>query len=234
MKICVPIVGETNKQILNDIEKLLDLDFDLIELRIDYYKHVENIEKVIDLLEEIKAINLKPLIFTFRTKNEGGMHDISEEMYFNLNKSIIKSELVNLVDIELYHSEDEIKKLISLAHENNIKVVLSNHDFHKTPCKNEIINRLVKMQNLNADITKIAVMPVCEEDVLTLMEASLEMKKEKADRPFIALSMGTMGIITRLAVSLLGSCITFASLDDSSAPGQINVKYAREIINILK
>lgn len=232
-KICVPLTGTGDKQILNDIEKLSTFDFDLIELRIDFYEHIENLNKVKLLLENIRKIYSKPILFTFRSKNEGGECELSEEKYLELCNYAIDCKLIDLIDIELSQQEKNIKKTTSFAHEKGVKVVMSNHDFIKTPDEEEIINRLVKMQEYGADITKIAVMANCEEDMLTLLSASLKMKKEKADRPFIALSMGPMGILTRLSGELFGSCLTFAALNAPSAPGQINVKNARDILNML-
>lgn len=232
-KICVPITGITDYQILNELENLRYHDFDLIEIRIDYYENVEDLYKVKNLLLKIKKRFTKPLLFTFRTKLEGGMHEMSEEKYFSLNQAIIENKLADLVDLELRRNEEKSKEIIALANNNDVKVILSNHDFLSTPPKEEILDTLVKMQQLGADITKIAVMPNCEEDVLTLMAATLEMKREKADRPFITMSMGSLGVITRLSGQFLGSCLTFASLNKASAPGQINVKNAREALNLL-
>lgn len=232
-KICVPITGITDYQILSDLENLRYYNFDLIELRIDFYENVEDLYKVKNLLLKIRKKFSKPLLFTFRTKLEGGMHEMSEEKYFSLNREVIENKLADLIDIELYRNEESIKETIALANKNDVKVIISNHDFISTPPKEEIISRLVKMQQLGADITKIAVMPNCEEDVLTLMAATLEMKKEKADRPFITMAMGSLGVVTRLSGHLLGSCLTFASLNKASAPGQINVRSAREVLNLL-
>lgn len=232
-KICVPLTGTNDSQILNDIDNLKDIDFDLIELRIDYYEHVDDLESIKNLLEQIRKLFLKPILFTFRTKNEGGMYEISEDKYFSLCHFAIESKLIDLIDIELFNSEEKIKNIIAFAHKNDVRVIMSNHEFNKTPSKEEIIRRLVKMQDYDADITKIAVMANSEEDVLTLFKASLEMKKEKGDRPFIALSMGPMGVVTRLTGELFGSCLTFAALDKASAPGQLNVRNTREILNLL-
>lgn len=232
-KICVPINSISDKQILNDIDKLSNYDFDLIELRVDCYEHVENLIKVKLLLENMRRVCSKPILFTFRNKTEGGMYELSDEKYLELYNCVIGYKLIDLIDVELFRSEESIKKIIAFAHENGVKVVMSSHDFIKTPSQDEIINRLVKMQSYNADITKIAVMANCEDDVLTLLSAALKMKRGKADRPFIALSMGSLGVVTRLSGKLFGSCLTFASLNSPSAPGQINVTNAREILNIL-
>ncbi len=233
-KICVPLTGADKEHILHDLESLKSLDFDLVELRIDHYNHVENFEMVGKLLGAVRENCEKPVLFTFRTSREGGVHEMSEEKYFELNRLVVKSGFVDLIDIELFSSEEQIKSVVSHAHEKGVRVVMSSHDFHKTPPKDEIVRRLVKMQDYGADITKIAVMPNCEEDVLVLMEAALEMKKVKADRPFITMSMGALGAVTRLTGDLCGSCLTFASLNKASAPGQMSVKSTREILNLLK
>jgi 3-dehydroquinate dehydratase-1 len=232
-KICVPLTGITDYQIMNELEHLRYYDHDLVELRIDYYEKVEDFESVNNLLKKMRKVCDKPILFTFRTKFEGGMHEMSEDKYFSLNNFVIENELVDLIDIELFRNEHKLRHTILEAKKKNIKVILSNHEFLKTPSKDEIVSRLVKMQEHGADITKIAVMSNCEDDVLTLLAATLEMKKEKADRPFMTMAMGSLGIITRLAGQLTGSCITFASLNKSTAPGQISVKNAREVLNII-
>lgn len=47
------------------------------------------------------------------------------------------------------------------------------------------------------------------------------------------MSMGSLGVITRLSGELFGSCMTFAAAKHVSAPGQISVKDARNILNLL-
>ena len=231
-KIWIPLTGVNESQILNEVDNLKTVDYDLAELRIDFFENVNDFSQVKKRLENIRKIYLKPLLFTFRTKKEGGIRDMSEESYFKLNYNAIESGLIDLVDVELYSTDERIKEIIQFAKENNVKVIMSNHDFFKTPPKEEIIRRLVKMQEYGADITKIAVMPNSEEDVLTLLSATLEMKKEKGDRPCVTMSMGSLGVVTRLTGELFGSCMTFAAVKNSSAPGQINAKNTREILNL--
>jgi 3-dehydroquinate dehydratase-1 len=233
-KICVPLVGKTEAEILDEVSFLNSVDFDLAEFRVDHYEFVEDFDKVAALLRKIRESYSKPLLFTFRTAKEGGAHEMSEEKYFALNKAAVESGCVDLVDVELFSTPDEINSLIKLAKAKNVKVVMSNHDFFKTPAKAEIVSRLVMMQEYDADITKIAVMPQSEEDVLTLLSATLEMKKSKGDRPCITMSMASLGVISRLSGELFGSCMTFAAARQVSAPGQVSVKDARHILEVLK
>ncbi|NLL81887.1 MAG: type I 3-dehydroquinate dehydratase, partial [Tissierellia bacterium] len=105
--------------------------------------------------------------------------------------------------------------------------------FFKTPEKDEIVSRLRKMQNMGADIPKIAVMPQSTEDVLTLLAATNEMHTKYADRPIITMSMGPLGVISRLSGELLGSSMTFGALGALSAPGQIPVDELITTLEIL-
>ncbi len=110
---------------------------------------------------------------------------------------------------------------------------MSNHDFFKTPAKEEIVSRLTKMTELNADLPKIAVMPQSEADVLTLLCATNEMKQKYADQPIITMSMAGMGVISRLAGEFFGSVLTFGAAKKASAPGQIAVEDLNTVLQIL-
>lgn len=231
-KICIPLTGKNITSILDEINDLNQVDHDLAELRIDFYEDVDDFSKVVDLLKKIREIYFKPLLFTFRTKKEGGVHDMSEENYFELIHMATDSGLIDMVDIELFSHEESLRKAVAFAHEKHIKVVMSNHDFHKTPDKDEIIKRLVKMQENGADISKIAVMPTCDDDVLELLSATMEVKN-KYGFPCITMSMGRLGAITRLSGELFGSCMTFAVVKNTSAPGQISAAKVKDVLDLL-
>ena len=88
------------------------------------------------------------------------------------------------------------------------------------------------MQELGADIPKIAVMPGNKKDVLTLLSATREMAEEYADRPIITMSMSGNGVISRLSGEIFGSAMTFA-LKKASAPEQMRVEDLRQVLQIL-
>ena len=125
------------------------------------------------------------------------------------------------------------KAIVAAAHECGVKVVASNHDFDKTPEKDEIVRRLCKMQELGADIPKIAVMPTCRRDVLTLLCATEEMYTEHADRPIITMSMAGTGLISRLCGEVFGSALTFGAAKKASAPGQAAVNDLNNMLQFL-
>ena len=111
--------------------------------------------------------------------------------------------------------------------------MVSNHDFHKTPEKEEIVSRLRMMIERGADIAKIAVMPQNKKDVLTLLAATEEMYTKYADRPIITMSMAGTGVISRLCGEVFGSALTFGAAGKASAPGQMEVEDLKTVLSLL-
>lgn len=233
-KICVPMVGTTIPELIEEAEFLKTTDLDVVEWRVDFFDDVEDLERVKEALNEIRSIlHDTPLVFTFRSAKEGGEKEISTEYYFELNKIIVESGQIDIVDVELFNDEEEIKLLISAAHDNKVYVIISNHDFDKTPAKEEIVARLRKAQELGADLPKIAVMPKSAADVLTLLDATNNMNEQYADRPIITMSMAGKGVISRLAGEIFGSALTFGAAKKVSAPGQVPVTELRNILSLI-
>lgn len=224
-KIIVPIVAKTKEDAVAQADALKDLPVDVVEWRADWFDGVDDFSQVEDLLKALRnSLGNMPILLTFRTSKEGGEKAISNEDYEALNLSAAASGLVDLVDVEIFTGDDVVRRIIDGAHEKGVKVVASNHDFFKTPDKDDIVSRLVKMQEMGADIPKIAVMPTCDTDVLTLLDATQEMANEKADRPIITMSMASKGMISRLCGEVFGSSMTFGAAAKASAPGQMGVK----------
>lgn len=233
-KICVSIIGQTKDEILEQARKMKDTSIDVVEWRVDWFKYVYDLEKVKDVAKDLADILVDmPLLFTFRTSKEGGECSIEDAYYCELNKEISKTGYVDLIDIEAFTGDDLVMDIISFAHKNSVKVVASNHDFDKTPSKDDIIYRLRKMQDLGADVPKIAVMPKSKLDVLELLEATVIMSENYADRPIITMSMSGNGVVSRLAGEIFGSALTFGALGKASAPGQIEVDDLENVLNIL-
>ena len=233
-KICVPLVGKTNEEILEEAKFLKNVKFDLIEWRVDHYENVENLEKVKEIVKALREeVGETVILFTFRSKKEGGEIEVSDEYYAQLNKTVAETKLVDLVDVELFTGDEIVKDIVETAHNNGVKVVMSNHDFFKTPAKEEIISRLCKMQDLGADLPKIAVMPNNSEDVVTLLAATEEMHTKYAKQPIITMSMGALGLVSRLSGETFGSALTFGAAKAASAPGQISVDKLALILDVM-
>ena len=224
-KIIVPIVAKTKEEIAEQAKKLNDIPCDVVEWRVDWYDDVFDTEKVIETLKMLREIlGEMPILMTFRTSKEGGEKAIDPKDYAALNIAAARSGYADLIDVEIFTGDDIVSEIIEGAHKAGAKVVASNHDFFKTPDKDDIVSRLTKMQNMGADIPKIAVMPTCEKDVLTLLDATQEMANNVADRPIITMSMASKGMISRLCGEVFGSSMTFGAAGKASAPGQMGVE----------
>ena len=226
-KICVSLTAKTKAELFEDAAAIMGDEvassvIDIVEWRADYYEGpIEGQVRPIEPLAELRQIiGDKPLIFTYRTANEGGMGSI-DSSYESLLKAAIDSKLVDLVDVELFMGDEIASQLIAYAHANGVKVIASNHDFEGTPELDEIVTRLKNMQKLGADLLKIAVMPKNMKDVLTLLEATVVMSEHYAQCPLVTIAMSDLGAITRVTGEVFGSSITFGTLGKLSAPGQI-------------
>lgn len=233
-KICVPIVGVTKEEILAEAKSFSTIPVDVVEWRTDWFEGVFDFDQVLEVLKDLReALGDTPLLMTFRTEKEGGEKAIEDEAYADLNIRAAQSGYVDLVDVEIFTGDEIVKKIIDGAHAAGVKVVASNHDFFKTPAKEEIVSRLRKMQDMDADIPKIAVMPQNKKDVLTLLAATEEMTSEYADRPIITMSMAGTGVISRLCGEVFGSALTFGSATKASAPGQMQVDDLNTVLTLL-
>ena len=90
-KITVPVVGTNNVELIEEVKGLKGIKLDIVEWRVDFYENVEDIEKVKEILGEIrKVLADTPILFTFRTKKEGGEREVPVEYYVKLNCEIAK------------------------------------------------------------------------------------------------------------------------------------------------
>lgn len=229
-KICVPIFEKTAEEILKEAENVAGLDPDIVEFRVDRFEHCFEHDSIRDVLAGLREILGEiPIIFTFRTKDEGGEAEVGNSVYADLIIKACESGLIDIVDVEVLRQGGS-ESIIEAAHSHGVIVVASHHDFEKTPSKDEILKDFMDMQKTSADILKIAVMPQGIGDVKLLMEAAEEMANEHADRPIVAISMSEKGTVSRVAAEAFGSAITFGAASNASAPGQMGVEDLRDAL----
>lgn len=160
------------------------------------------------MLKDIReALGNIPLLMTFRTSKEGGEKAIEPAAYAELNIKAAQTGYVDLVDVEIFTGDDIVKKIIDGAHAAGVKVIASNHDFFKTPAKADIIYRLRKMQDMNADIPKIAVMPQEQERRSDPCLQQQRKGHQLCGQTDHTMSMAGTGVISRLCGEVFGSSI---------------------------
>ncbi len=233
-KICVPLVGKDHETLMREAAIITTLPADLVEWRVDFFDGVSDETQVLDTLKGIKGI-LKdlPMIFTFRTLSEGGVRPFSPAAYESLLRTVIEAGEIEAVDLELFAEAVSKSSLVTLARKKEVKVVMSSHDFHKTPSMDEIVSRLLRAREEGADIPKIAVMPGNARDVGILLEATRIVKEDHGVGPLITMAMGGLGLVTRLSGEIFGSSLTFGAAREVSAPGQIDAVTLKKIIALV-
>jgi 3-dehydroquinate dehydratase-1 len=224
-KIVAPIVASSQEEIVQRALEMSKLPIDAVEWRADFFKDIEDIGQAVSALGEVRRnIGEKLLLFTLRTRAEGGNTDISAGDYLKLNEAVAQSGCADIIDVEMMG--ENAAQIISILRRTGVIALISNHDFEKTPSEDEIISRLQKMQDMGGDILKIAVMPRSPVDVITLIAATEKMRRLHAQRPLVTMAMSGMGLVSRISGEVFGSAMTFGSAGDISgisAPGQIPV-----------
>lgn len=232
-KICISITGRNRMEIINQLNAVKDLRFDIVEWRVDFFEELSDLIAIKEMLLDIDRILVnKPVLFTFRSSLEGGQKWIPADQYSDLIYTAIGTGVVDLTDVELFLGDKFVENLITQVHRLGAKVIVSNHDFTKTPSKDKIVDRIKNMEYIGADIAKIAVMPKNKRDVLELMYATLEVE-DRIDIPVVTMSMGDLGMITRISGEIFKSAITFGAGYTASAPGQMPAQDLNQIISVI-
>ncbi|EPL4223239.1 type I 3-dehydroquinate dehydratase [Acinetobacter baumannii] len=235
VKTIVPITAKTKEQALAQAQVIANTaDADLAEFRIDLLSFASDTKQVIALGHELKKIlGNKPMIATIRTKNEGGQLEISDADYGKTYQAYLKNPFMDWLDVEMFRDQKVVSEIVQKAHQKKVLVVMSNHDFQKTPNQDEIEKRLLKQDQMGADVLKIAVMPKSKQDVFTLMNATLKVSQQTT-KPLLTMSMGQLGTISRVATANMGGSYSFGMIGQASAPGQIDVTKLKQILQTVQ
>ena len=140
-KICVPLTGKEKERILEEGKAAADAGADLARWGADFFEGLsdqEETEEVLNALSDI--LGQIPLIFTIRTKKEGGKIQISTESYVNLLLGAAKTEKADFIDVEIFGDEEEKVKLIRSLHQEKALVIGSSHDFQNTAFAGTVSN----------------------------------------------------------------------------------------------
>ena len=227
-KIIVPIVEKDPRMAVKRAAEYTWSDPDLLEWRLDWLDELPDVEILAAMR---RAAGRIPLLFTFRTRAEGGEKDLSMAEYRNLYAALCRSGCADLIDVELSHGAGIVQSILSDAHNNGVAVVLSSHDFKGTPSQSQLLAKLDLMRQLGADIAKIAVMPQTQADVLTLLGATWAMHTQYPELPLITMSMGALGQVSRVVAESFGCCATFGTAGKASAPGQVACEPLRKALD---
>lgn len=133
------------------------------------------------------------------------------------------------IDLEVESDKSFTEPLVELAKSNNCKVIISYHNYDETPEISELIQIIDNCNDKKADLIKLAT------HVNRSMDISNLLILYSYGLPILALGMGSLGSITRVAALKMGAPFTFVSCDseNTTAPGQISESSMKTILNNL-
>lgn len=229
-KICVPVVAPFRDTIIAEAGKAARLPVQMVEWRVDFFSGYE--KEIPSVIEELKKIlKNKELIVTLRTEYEGGEKNGSRFDYFSLIQQILEQDVADYVDVEIMRDETALKRILAERKNEKTKIIGSYHDFEETPDCTFICGMLEKAGKSGCQVAKFACMPQSEEDVDRLLAATAETKEKNPELPLITMSMGGMGVRSRLYGGLYGSEVSFGCMEQTSAPGQISYEKMNEVFD---
>ena len=232
--VCVSVMDTNKEAIIAEIKRLVENKAEMIEWRVDAFEGVESPNAVREVLYELAPLVKNTiLVFTFRSKEQGGLYSMDYEKVYDLHQVAAETKVVDFIDIEYFYTENADAEIRTLQ-KMGTKVITSHHDFHETPSSDVLFMILKQMKHSKADIVKMAMMPQNPEDVLRLLEETNRFHKCYPNQPLITMSMGKLGTISRVCGELFGSCVTFGAGKNASAPGQIPMDKLEEILNVLR
>jgi len=233
--ICAPLVGRSREALLREAEAVAAKRPDLLEWRVDFFADIGDTAAVLDTATALReATRGIPLLFTRRSQREGGEPiGLSEPQVVALYRAVCEAGLCDLADFEMANGVQHIKALRECSRANGIGLVLSYHNFSQTPQLQELLSRFEQAESLDADVAKVAVMPHGPEDVLRLLEATLQASRARSI-PVVSMAMAGWGALSRLAGGIFGSALTFAVGQNPSAPGQMAIEEVRAALEILR
>jgi len=231
--VCVPLVATERVALLEEAQAVEQYAPDLLEWRADYVLGLMP-DHVAGLLAELRPIiGETPLIFTYRSPQEGGRAPADLALRLQIILAALASPHADIVDLELSSGTDAVRAVRQEAGKQGKKLLLSWHNFVATPAESFISRKFLEARQLGADIAKVAVMPNSHRDVLALLNATLTARQEMPDMPLISMSMGPLGVVSRVFGGNFGIDVTFAQGLAASAPGQIPVRDLRSIWRLL-
>lgn len=223
MKLVVSIMPRTLEE-AQQLDRSRYDGADVIEWRADFLDKNEILTVAPAVFEKFAG---REILFTLRTRGEGGQIDLTSEEYLAIIQDIQSIYHPDYIDFEFYSHREVFEQMLEFSN-----LVLSYHNFQETP--ENMMEILSELTSLSPKLVKVSVMAHNEQEVLDLMNYTCGFKTLNPEQDYVTISMGKVGKISRLTADLTGSSWSYASVGEESAPGQIpleNMRRIRELLN---
>ena len=215
---CVSIGEKNPKKVKSVLKKALSKS-DYAEIRFDFLKKSD----IPIVLEDVKK-NLSRCVCTLRPKSEGGLFVGKEDERKSILRLIAEYNPY-LLDVE-FNTIQKDKKLATYLKKTKSKLLISWHDFKRTPNESQLRTKFNKMKKFS-DVVKIVTVAKSVSDASRLLSLYSVKSKNKT----IAFCMGEQGKFSRILCLHLGSPFTYVSLGKAIAPGQFSVDEIKSLEN---
>jgi len=185
------------------LRRAVELGIDAVELRVDGMTTPEP-SRATALAAKLRRHGL-PILATVRSVREGGMADLDDAARLEVYASVLSE--VDGIDIEIAAAR-RLRSVIRRAKAEHKTVLLSYHDFQRTPSDARLDDLLLRGRAAGADIVKLALTPGSTGDVRRLLAWTLR----HASDDVVVIAMGKLGAISRLAFPLAGSLLTYTNV----------------------
>ncbi|HJJ21680.1 MAG: type I 3-dehydroquinate dehydratase [Candidatus Nitrosopumilus limneticus] len=220
-KTCISIAENSPNKISNKLKTALKKS-DYVEVRLDFLK-IEQIPKALEIIKK----DLNKIVCTLRPKAEGGKFSGSEEERLSIIKLVAEYNPF-LLDVE-FNTLKKNKDLVKYLKSTKTKLLVSWHDFKKTPKSIELKNKIKQMSKFSSNVKIVSTAKSTEDSI-----RMLELYDNKGKNNLISFAMGEPGKISRILCLYLGSPYTYVSLGKAVAPGQFSIDEIKKIINLKK
>jgi 3-dehydroquinate dehydratase-1 len=217
------LFDEDLDNIESKIESLQKQSISFIEFRFDFLKKYDNLDKILAGISKYKNQS----IYTLRPPNEGGQFPSDESQRLILLKKLALAKPM-LLDLE-YRSVSENNEFADFIDHNNVRTLLSWHDFTGTPDK-EFMVELIDNMRVFSNYVKIVTTAKSIDDSINIL-GLYELIDSGIN--LVAFSMGELGIISRVLCSIVGnSPFTYATIEKPVAPGQLTTNQMKSIYSL--
>jgi 3-dehydroquinate dehydratase-1 len=229
-------VKRANQLIVGVIASPADLRFaiamrqppDLFELRLDHLCGMtEKLERKMSILSakgRTRRGQSTPIIITARDPREGGANNLSLPERRDLLLRFLP--YAKYVDVEL-RSARAFKSLLARARKQNVRRILSFHNFRSTPSPRSLRAKAALAKAHGADIFKVATRTDRLAELVRLVDLVLD---RNVDLAVSAMGIGKLGAISRLLLARGGSVLNYASLHRSQIEGQLPIELLRSAL----
>jgi len=220
-KTCVTIAEKTPYKIKQTLKMALKKS-EYAEVRFDFLK----IEQIPEAIEIIKK-DLSKIVCTLRPKTEGGKFSGNEKERIAILKLIAEYNPF-LLDVE-FNTLKRNSSLRRYLKSTKTKLLVSWHDFKKTPSSAELKKKMNQMTKFSSNVKIVSTAKSSVDS-----SRMLELYSKKGKNNLISFAMGDFGKISRILCLYLGSPYTYVSLGKPVAPGQFSVDEVKKITNLKK